>query len=65
MAQMKIIDFIRESRQEMAKVTWPTRKETIITTVFVVVMALIAGIFFLVVDAGLGYAISKILGMRS
>ena len=58
-------DFIRETRNEIAKVSWPTRKETLQTTAAIVVMALIAGMFFLAVDTGLGYVISRILGMNS
>ena len=65
MAKIDIAGFVRETRQEIAKVTWPTRKETVTTTVMIVVMALIAGIFFWVVDMGLGFAVGKILGMSS
>jgi preprotein translocase subunit SecE len=57
--------FIRETRIEIAKVTWPTRKETVLTTTMVVIMALIVGVFFLAVDSGLGFVISRILGMNS
>ncbi len=60
----KITDFFRETRREVSKVTWPTQRETIMTTVMIVVMALMAGVFFFVVDNMLGFAISKILGMR-
>ncbi|MDX2027748.1 MAG: preprotein translocase subunit SecE [Alphaproteobacteria bacterium] len=58
-------DFARETRQEIAKVTWPTRRETVMTTVMIVVMALAAGLFFLLVDSALGFGISHLLGMRS
>lgn len=60
-----ITEFFRETRREIAKVTWPTRKETVMTTVMIVAMALIAGLFFFVADSVLGYVITKILGMRS
>ncbi len=43
--------FIREVRQEMAKVTWPSRNETIITTVMVLLMVALTALFFFVVDA--------------
>ena len=65
MATSKFIEFFRESRQEIAKVTWPTRKETMMTTVMIVVMALIAGVFFLAVDSAVGFSVGKILGMNS
>lgn len=42
--------FIPEVREEVRKVTWPSRKETSLTTMFVFVFALIAAIYFLVVD---------------
>ena len=43
-------EFFRQVRQEAAKVTWPTRKETLITTAMVFVMSILAAVFFLVVD---------------
>lgn len=43
-------NFLQEVRSEAAKVTWPTRKETMITTGMVVVMVIFAAIFFLSVD---------------
>jgi len=60
-----LIDFVRETRQEITKVTWPTRKETVGMTIMIVVFALIAGVFFLGVDSALGFAVSHILGMNS
>jgi len=58
-------DFIRETRHEMAKVSWPSRKETVMTTVAVVMMALVAGFCFFLVDTALGFVISRVLGMNS
>lgn len=55
--------FIREVRQEMNKVTWPTRKETSVSTAMVLVLALIAAIFFLIVDGVLATAVQWILGL--
>ena len=48
--------FVREVRAEVAKVTWPSRKETLVTTGLVFAMAAAAAVFFFVVDqlAGLG-----------
>ena len=63
MAKLNVAEFSRETRREIAKVTWPTRRETVITTVMIVVMALLAGVFFFGIDSALGYAIGKILGM--
>ena len=58
-------DFVRETRREIAKVTWPTRKEIVLTTSLIVVLALVAGVFFLAVDTALGHVVSRILGMNS
>jgi preprotein translocase subunit SecE len=60
-----LTEFVRETQREIAKVTWPTRKETLVTTAMIVVMALITGVFFLAVDTVLGFVVSRILGMSS
>ncbi|TIR45507.1 MAG: preprotein translocase subunit SecE, partial [Mesorhizobium sp.] len=44
-------------------VTWPSRRETMISTVMVLVFALIAMIFFFTADIAMGYAIEWILGL--
>jgi len=56
-------DFIREVRQETSKVTWPTRKETLITTGMVFAMSILAAIFFFFVDQVLSLAVRLILGL--
>ena len=50
MAKLDPAQFVREVRSEVAKVTWPTRKETLITTGLVLGMSALAAVFFLVVD---------------
>jgi preprotein translocase subunit SecE len=55
--------FIREVRTEVGKVTWPTRKETIISTIMVLVLAFVAALFFLAVDGIFAVAIRWILGL--
>jgi len=55
-------EFIKQVRQEASKVTWLTRKETILSTVMVLLMVLISSIFFLVVDALIFYVVQMILG---
>ncbi|GAB5470742.1 MAG: preprotein translocase subunit SecE [Rhodospirillales bacterium] len=54
--------FFREVRQEVSKVTWPTRKETLVTTGMVFVMVTLVAIFFFLVDQVLNLGISTILG---
>jgi preprotein translocase subunit SecE len=61
---MNVVKFFKETRQEVQKVTWPTRRETTMTTGLIVAMALAAGVFFLIVDQSLSFAVSKLLGMR-
>jgi len=63
MAKTNIGQFIREVRQETSKVTWPTRKETMVTTVMVFIMVFLAAIFFWVVDLVLGSAVRFLLGL--
>jgi preprotein translocase subunit SecE len=63
MAKTNIGQFIREVRQETAKVTWPTRKETMVTTMMVFIMVFLAAIFFWVVDLVLGTAVRFLLGL--
>ena len=57
------VEFFRQVRQEVAKVTWPTRKETTVTTAMVFAMVVLASIFFLAVDSILSTAITKLLGV--
>lgn len=42
--------FLQEVRQETAKVTWPTRRETMISTIMVLIMVVLASTFFFTVD---------------
>ena len=50
MAKISPVEFGRQVNAERKKVTWPTRKETWITTAMVFVMVVLASIFFLAVD---------------
>jgi preprotein translocase subunit SecE len=54
--------FVQAARAELRRVVWPTREETIQTTIAVLVFALIMGVFFWLLDLGLLYATSKITG---
>ena len=63
MAKVNPGQFIREVRQEVSKVTWPTRKETMVTTGMVFVMVFLAAIFFLIVDQILAFGVRQILGL--
>jgi len=63
MAKVNPGQFIREVRQEVAKVTWPTRKETMVTTGMVFLMVFLAALFFFVVDQILALGVREILGL--
>ena len=51
------VEFLRQVRQEVGKVTWPTRKETGITTAMVFLMVIVAAVFFFLVDLGLSHIV--------
>jgi len=61
MAKTNPVEFLQEVREEAAKITWPTRKETMITTVMVMIMVALAAVFFLVVDMALQWGVNKVL----
>lgn len=55
--------FLQQVRAETAKVKWPSRRETSISTIMVLVMVLLASIFFFAADQLLGWIISLILNL--
>lgn len=57
------ITFVKQVRAETAKVTWPSRRETIISTVMVVAMAFLAAIFFFVADQLMSFVVGLLLGL--
>ena len=57
--------FAREVRAEARKITWTIRKETWITTVMVGIMVVIASLFFLAVDFGLGLGMNLLLKLAN
>ncbi len=63
MAKVSPFKFMQEVRAEAQKVTWPTRKETTVTTIMVFVMVAIASVFFLLADQLMRIAVSLILGV--
>ena len=65
MAKTSPMQFLREVKQEAQKVTWPTRKETGISTAMVMVMVLLAAVFFFVVDQVLAFGVQLLLGLGS
>ncbi len=65
MARVSPFKFLQEVRAEAQKVTWPTRKETTVTTIMVFVMVCLASIFFLLADQVMRLAVSFLLGINS
>jgi len=62
-AKTNPFEFIQQVREEAAKVTWPTRRETMVSTVMVFIMVVIASLFFLAVDAVLHRGVQWVLGI--
>ena len=54
--------FIRQVRQELNQVVWPSRRETLIATLLVLVLVAIMSVFFLLVDFVIGRVISALVG---
>jgi len=63
MAKVNPAQFIQQVRAETAKVTWPTRQETITTTIMVFIMVTLTAIFFLMVDQVLNFMIEMIVAL--
>jgi preprotein translocase subunit SecE len=62
MSKISPAQFLQEVRQEATKVTWPTRKETAISTAMVFVFVILAAVFFLIVDQFLQFGVKFIFG---
>jgi preprotein translocase subunit SecE len=63
MARTNPFVFLQQVRTEVSKVTWPTRKETVITTIMVLVMVVVSALFFLAADQVISLFITFILGI--
>jgi preprotein translocase subunit SecE len=63
MAKTSPVEFFQQVRQEVSRVTWPTRKETVVTTAMVFVMVFIAAVFFFLVDQVFSAGVRLIFGL--
>ena len=63
MAKVSPAQFVREVRQELDKVTWPSRKELVATTLSVLAMSAVAAVFFFFVDQVLAFGVRIVLGL--
>ncbi len=55
--------FIQQTRSEISKVIWPTRREVVLTTIMVFIMAALTSVFFFLVDLAIRGGLSVILGV--
>ncbi|TMJ52669.1 MAG: preprotein translocase subunit SecE [Alphaproteobacteria bacterium] len=63
MAKTSATEFIQQVRQEVARVTWPSRKETMVTTAMVFAMVFVAAAFFFMVDQALSAGVRLVFGV--
>ncbi|MFW8635034.1 preprotein translocase subunit SecE [Cribrihabitans pelagius] len=63
MATINPVQFIQQVRAEVSKVVWPTRREVLLTTVMVFIMAALTAVFFALVDLLIRYGLQGLLGL--
>jgi preprotein translocase subunit SecE len=63
MARLNVAEFAQQVRQEASRVTWPSRKETLVTTSMVFLMVFVAAGFFFVVDQLMSYGVRWLFGL--
>ena len=63
MARVSPGEFIRQVRSESAKIVWPSRRETVMTAVMVVIMTTLLAIFFFGVDSFFSWIVQALLGL--
>ncbi|MFZ2152169.1 MAG: preprotein translocase subunit SecE [Minisyncoccia bacterium] len=62
---MRITQYLKETRAEMANIKWPTRKETILHTALVIVISVLVGLFLSGLDLGFGRAMRELISTFS
>ncbi|MFY9240693.1 MAG: preprotein translocase subunit SecE [Roseovarius sp.] len=62
MARTNPVQFIQQVRSEVSKVVWPQRREVLLTTIMVLIMATLTAIFFAIVDLSIRTGLQAILG---
>ncbi|MBN8808222.1 MAG: preprotein translocase subunit SecE [Sphingomonas sp.] len=65
MAKTTPVEFFRQVQAETKKVVWPTRRETIMTGVMVLILTLILAVFFFIVDTGFNAAVEFFLSLAT
>lgn len=61
MASMNPVQFLQQVRAEVAKVVWPTRREVVLTTIMVFIMAALTATFFSLVDMAIRFGLTAIV----
>jgi preprotein translocase subunit SecE len=64
MARTNPIQFLQQVRSEVSKVTWPGRSEIVISTIMVLVLVILASLFFLAADQVISWFVSLMLSIR-
>ncbi len=64
MARTNPVQFLQQVRSEVSKVTWPGRSEVLISSIMVVVLVILASIFFLLADQVISWLVSLMLSIR-
>jgi preprotein translocase subunit SecE len=62
MATTNPLQFIAQVRAEVAKITWPTRREVVLTTIMVFILAALTATFFSLIDLGIRTGLAAIIG---
>ncbi|MFX0540765.1 preprotein translocase subunit SecE [Roseovarius sp. S4756] len=63
MARTNPLQFVQQVRSEVSKVVWPTRREVLLTTVMVFIMAALTAVFFALVDLGIRSGLQGIFSL--
>jgi preprotein translocase subunit SecE len=64
MAGANPLKFLQEVRQEAGKITWPSRNETLISTIMVLIMVTLASLFFLAADQIISWLVQLVISIR-
>ena len=62
MAKFNVVEYVTQVRNEMKKVTWPSRQETTVSTITVFIMVTLAAVFLYLSDQVIAWAVRLILG---
>jgi preprotein translocase subunit SecE len=63
MARPNPITFLQQVRTEVSKITWPSRNETVVSTIMVLIFCAVASVFFLVTDQVIAWVVTSVLSL--